>query len=127
MKEEHTTIRKPERKEWQIYDRDVLVETMARGTLTVVEAADIAMSMVNESFSEPDKMSIKANVGQQEEILHRSPDPLTPNLSHILFCWGGGVKTVFILTIASCRIHRFLATEITRRFGGGTVLCSCLV
>jgi hypothetical protein len=54
--------RGPVREEYQIYDREELVEKMASGTLTVAEAANIAMSMVNEKFSAPDKGGVKANV-----------------------------------------------------------------
>ena len=54
--------REPEDEETQIYDPDVFVESMARGTLTVASAADTALSMVKNRFAEPDKAGLKANV-----------------------------------------------------------------
>jgi hypothetical protein len=48
--------------EYQIYNPEALVESMARGTLTVVSAADIALSMVEERFAQPDKVGVAANV-----------------------------------------------------------------
>ena len=49
--------REPE-EEIQIYDPEVFVESMARGTLTVAEAADTARSMVKKRFAEPDKAKV---------------------------------------------------------------------
>jgi hypothetical protein len=60
--EEHQNLMsggEPDRKEWQIYDPEVLVESMASGTLTVVEAADIAMKMVETRLSELDKVGVE--------------------------------------------------------------------
>jgi hypothetical protein len=48
--------------EYQIYNPEELVESMARGTLTVVSAADIALSKVEERFAQPDKVCVAANV-----------------------------------------------------------------
>jgi hypothetical protein len=48
--------------EYQIYNPEELVGSMARGTLTVVSAADIALSMVEERFAQPDKVGVAANV-----------------------------------------------------------------
>lgn len=38
------------------------MESMARGTLAVGKAADIALSMVEKRFGEPDKAGVQANV-----------------------------------------------------------------
>ena len=54
--------REPEDEETQIYDPEVFVESMARGTLTVASAADTALSMVKNRFAEPDKAGLKAKV-----------------------------------------------------------------
>ena len=53
---------KPEPEEYQIYDPEKLVESMTNGTLTVVSAANMALSMVKERFAEPDKVGVEANV-----------------------------------------------------------------
>jgi hypothetical protein len=54
--------REPEQEETQIYDPEKLVESMARGTSTVVAAADTALSMVKKRFAEPDKAGVEAKV-----------------------------------------------------------------
>jgi hypothetical protein len=53
--------RKPERKEYQIYDSKKFVKLMADGTLTVEYASDSAQSMVKERFR-ADKVGVEANV-----------------------------------------------------------------
>jgi len=54
--------REPGRKEFQIYDPEKLVQSMARGTLTIDRAADIALSKVEKRFGEQDKADVKASV-----------------------------------------------------------------
>jgi hypothetical protein len=41
-----------ERKEGQIYDPDKLLESMVKGTLSVEQAADLALSMAKEGLAE---------------------------------------------------------------------------
>lgn len=52
----------PGPEEYQIYDPGELVESIASGTLTVVSAANIALSMVEKRFTQLDKAGVKANV-----------------------------------------------------------------
>jgi hypothetical protein len=54
--------REPEPEETQIYDPDELVESMAKGTLTVASAADTALSTIKKRFAEPDKVGVEAKV-----------------------------------------------------------------
>jgi hypothetical protein len=49
-------------KEFQIYDSEKLVESMASGTLTVECAADTALSKVKKRFEEQDKADVEAIV-----------------------------------------------------------------
>lgn len=58
----HPSPRERERKEFQIYDLEKLVRSMANGTLTVECAADIALSKIKERFQEQDKVGVEANV-----------------------------------------------------------------
>ena len=46
----------------QIYNPEKLVKSMAKGTLTVKRATDIALSKVKRRFEEQDKAGVKANV-----------------------------------------------------------------
>lgn len=50
------------REEFQIYDPDKLVQSMANGTSTVERAAEIARSEVKKRFEELDKVDVEANV-----------------------------------------------------------------
>ena len=52
----------PGPEEYQIYDPEWLVESMANGTLTAVSAANIALSMVEKRFTQLDKAGVEANV-----------------------------------------------------------------
>ena len=52
----------PKPEEYQIYDPEELVEAVVRDTLSVVSAADIALSMVGKRFAQPDKAGVEANV-----------------------------------------------------------------
>ncbi len=54
--------REHERKEFQIYDPEKLVQSMVSGTLTVERAADIALSKVKKRFEKQDKSDVEANV-----------------------------------------------------------------
>ncbi len=53
--------RKPERKEYQIYDPEELVKSMADSTLTVESVSDSALSVVKKRFR-VDKVGVEANV-----------------------------------------------------------------
>ena len=46
----------------QIYDPEKLVKSMAKGTLAVKRATEIALSKVKKRFEEKDKAGVKANV-----------------------------------------------------------------
>ena len=54
--------RERRREEFQIYDPEELVQSMASATLTVERAADIAMSKVKKRFEEQDKVGVEASV-----------------------------------------------------------------
>jgi hypothetical protein len=54
--------REYERKEFQIYELEKLVQSMANGTLTVESAANIALSEVKKRFQEQDKAGVEASV-----------------------------------------------------------------
>ncbi len=54
--------RKPERKEFQIYDPEELVKSMASGNLAIVSAADIALSKVKKRYAEKDKAGVEESV-----------------------------------------------------------------
>jgi len=54
--------RRYEREEYQIYDAEKLVQSMASGTLPVERAAAIALSDVKKRFDEQDKAGVEASV-----------------------------------------------------------------
>ena len=54
--------REYERKEFQLYDAEKLVDLMASSTLTVERAANMALSDVKKRFGEQDKAGVEASV-----------------------------------------------------------------
>jgi hypothetical protein len=58
----HDPGREYEQKEIQIYDSEELVQSMARGNLTIESAAGIAQSKVKERFEKEDKADVEVRV-----------------------------------------------------------------